>query len=372
MKNLLFFFIILETLQKSDVYFTKHITSSKMVEMFKKLNINLTGKVGLKIHSGESGGLYFLKPDFLQEIYDYTKGDFLECNTAYQSARSSTSSHKQLLQQNGWTDKGRNTVIMDENPEDDFQLNITKYEMIKENYVGGHLKEYDSCVVLSHFKGHQMGGFGGALKQLSIGFASQRGKTWIHTAGKYTEWSHAMRDAANQENFTAAMADAASSIVDYFRNKGQIAFITVLANISKSCDCAGASAPAPKIKDIGILSSTDPVAIDRAALDLLKKNVDTGTDDLFSQINRLKGENTINIAAKLGVGSLEYNLINVDEEQEEDVVQTQKQEMEQTQKQEEDVDSKDNNFTNTKNEGTNISNIIYNLNLFLIILLFLF
>ena len=274
---------------------------------------------------------------------------------------------------------------MDENPEDDFQLNITKYEMIKENYVGGHLKEYDSCVVLSHFKGHQMGGFGGALKQLSIGFASQKGKTWIHTAGKYTEWSHAMRDAANQENFTAAMADAASSIVDYFRNKGQIAFITVLANISKSCDCAGASAPAPRIKDIGILSSTDPVAIDRAALDLLKKNVDTGTNDLFSQINRLKGENTINIAAKLGLGSLEYNLINVDDEPEQDVAQTQKQEMEQTQKQEieqtqkqetelnqtkeEDVDSKDNNFTYFRNEGTNI---IYNLNLFLIILLFLF
>ena len=160
---------------------------------------------------------------------------------------------------------------MDENPEDDFQLNITKYEMIKENYVGGHLKEYDSCVVLSHFKGHQMGGFGLALKQLSIGFSSQKGKTWIHTAGQYTEWSHAMKDAANQENFTAAMADAASSIVDYFKNKGQIAFITVMANISLSCDCAGASAPAPRIKDIGILSSTDPVAIDRAALDLVKK-----------------------------------------------------------------------------------------------------
>ena len=353
MKYIIFLFLILETLQKSDVYFTKNITSSKMVEMLKKLNISLTGKVGLKIHSGEPGGLYFLKPDFLQEIYDYTKGDFLECNTAYESVRSNTVTHKNLLQQNGWTDKGRNIVIMDENPEDDFQLDIKKYEMIKENYVGGHLKEYDSCVVLSHFKGHQMGGFGGALKQLSIGFASQKGKTWIHTAGQYTEWSHAMKDAANQENFTAAMADAASSIVDYFRNKGQIAFITVMANISLSCDCAGASAPAPRIKDIGILSSTDPVAIDRAALDLVKKNIDTGTNDLFSQIDRLKGENTVNVAAKLGIGSLEYNLINVDDENQiEDV-----------------VDDKDDNPTRIRNEG---ANIIYNTNLFLIILLFLF
>jgi len=353
MKYIIFLFLILETLQKSDVYFTKNITSSKMVEMLKKLNISLKGKVGLKIHSGEPGGLYFLKPDFLQEIYDYTKGDFLECNTAYQSVRSNTTTHKNLLQQNGWTDKGRNIVIMDENPEDDFQLDIKKYEMIKENYVGGHLKEYDSCVVLSHFKGHQMGGFGGALKQLSIGFASQKGKTWIHTAGQYTEWSHAMKDAANQENFTAAMADAASSIVDYFRNKGQIAFITVMANISLSCDCAGASAPAPRIKDIGILSSTDPVAIDRAALDLVKKNIDTGTNDLFSQIDRLKGENTVNVAAKLGIGSLEYNLINVDDEDEKENV----------------LGDKDDNFTRIRNEG---ANIIYNTNLFLIILLFLF
>jgi len=353
MKYIIFLFLILETLQKSDVYFTKNITSSKMVEMLKKLNISLTGKVGLKIHSGEPGGLYFLKPDFLQEIYDYTKGDFLECNTAYESVRSNTVTHKNLLQQNGWTDKGRNIVIMDENPEDDFQLDIKKYEMIKENYVGGHLKEYDSCVVLSHFKGHQMGGFGGALKQLSIGFASQKGKTWIHTAGQYTEWSHAMKDAANQENFTAAMADAASSIVDYFKNKGQIAFITVMANISLSCDCAGASAPAPRIKDIGILSSTDPVAIDRAALDLVKKNIDTGTNDLFSQIDRLKGENTVNVAAKLGIGSLEYNLINVDDEDEKENV----------------LGDKDDNFTRIRNEG---ANIIYNTNLFLIILLFLF
>ena len=317
LKRLLFLIFFLKTLQKSDVYFTKKISSTQMVNMLKKLNINLTGKIGLKIHSGEPGGLYFLKPDFLQEIYDYTKGDFLECNTAYSSVRSNTESHRKLLEENGWTKNNRRIVIMDENPSDDFELKVKNSEMIGENFVGGHLKDYDSCVVLSHFKGHQMGGFGGALKQLSIGFASQKGKTWIHTAGKYTDWKYAMSRAANQENFTSAMADAASTIVDYFRNKGQIAFITVMANISLSCDCAGRSAPAPKIKDIGILASTDPVAIDRAALDLVKQSLSDkeGVDQLYSQINRLKGENTIDIAAKIGVGSLEYNLINIDDDE---------------------------------------------------------
>jgi uncharacterized Fe-S center protein len=205
---------------------------------------------------------------------------------------------------------------MDENPSDDFELTVKNPQMIEKNYVGGRLKEYDSIVVLSHFKGHQMGGFGGALKQLSIGFASQKGKTYIHTAGKYTDWQYAMSRAANQENFTASMADAASTIVDYF--KGKIAFITVLANISLACDCAGASAPAPKIHDIGILASTDPVAIDKAGLDLIKQNVDTGTDALLSQINRLKGENTVEVADKMGFGTMDYNLINVDSENPED------------------------------------------------------
>ena len=160
-----------------------------------------------------------------------------------------------------------------------------------------------------------MGGFGGALKQISIGFASQKGKTVIHTAGKYTDWPHAMPDAANQEDFTTSMADDASTIVDYFP-KGQLGFISVLANISLDCDCSGETAREPKIHDIGILASTDPVAIDRAGLDLIKSNVDTGTQDLLAQIERLKGENTVIVAEKIGVGSQEYNLINVDESSE--------------------------------------------------------
>ena len=200
---------------------------------------------------------------------------------------------------------------MDENPEDDIELTVKNPQKINHNYVGGKIKDFNSIVVLSHFKGHQMGGFGGALKQLSIGFASQKGKTYIHTAGKYTDWSHAMSDAANQEDFTASMADAASTIVDYFP-KGQIGYISVLANISTSCDCAGASAPAPQIHDIGILASTDPVAIDRASLDFIKSNVDVGTDSFLSQITRLKGENTIIVAEQIGIGSQDYNLITVE------------------------------------------------------------
>lgn len=310
MKNILFILLLIQTLEKADVYFSKEISSSKMVEMLKKLNLDLSGKVGLKIHSGEPGGLYFLKPDFLQEIYDYTKGTFLECNTAYTSVRSNTATHRQLLEQNGWTKNDRRIVIMDEDPTKDVELTVKNPEKITKNYVGEHMKEYDSIVVLSHFKGHQMGGFGGALKQLSIGFASQKGKTYIHTAGQYTDWQYAMSRAAGQEDFTSSMADAASTVVDYF--KGKIGYITVMANISLYCDCAGTSAPEPKIHDIGILASIDPVAIDKAGLDLIKKNVDKGTDELLTQISTLKGENTVNVAEKIGVGTTDYNLIDLD------------------------------------------------------------
>ena len=183
-----------------------------MVEMLQLLNLDLKGNIGLKIHSGEPNGLYFLKPDFLQEIYDYTKGTFIECNTAYTSVRSNTETHRQLLEDNGWKANNRRIVIMDENPENDFQLQVKNSEKITNNYVGERLKDYDSCVVLSHFKGHQMGGFGGALKQLSIGFASQKGKAWIHTAGKTTNWEDTFNEAANQIDFTSAMADADSRL----------------------------------------------------------------------------------------------------------------------------------------------------------------
>jgi uncharacterized Fe-S center protein len=306
------FLLFCEVIQKADVFFTKDISPSSMVKLFKKLNVTLTGRIGLKVHTGEIGGKYFLSPNFLQEIYDYTNGTFIECNTAYRAGRHSTEEHRKVLAQNGWLDNNRRTVIMDEDPSLDFNLSISNPVSISENIVGSRLKEFDSCLVLSHFKGHGMGGYGAALKQLSIGFASQKGKTWIHTAGKLTDWPQAFKTGTTQIEFTSAMGDSASSIVNYFRERGGIAFISVVANISKSCDCAGASAPAPKIKDIGILASIDPIAIDRAGLDLIKKYTDEGTEELLSQIQRLEGENTVFVAEKHGIGSQEYNFIDID------------------------------------------------------------
>ena len=309
---------IYESIQKSDVYYTKKISSSAIVEMFKKLNPNLKGNIGLKVHTGEIGGKYFLRPDFLQKIYDYTNGTFIECNTAYTSySRHTTEGHENVLKVNGWRNNSRRTVIMDEDDSKDFNLTIENYRNISHNIVGGHLLDFDSCLVLAHFKGHAMGGFGGALKQLSIGFASRAGKSNIHSGGftcNYTEtWSH----KAEQEDFTSAMADAASSIVKYFRDKGGIAFINVMSNISVRCDC-GTGAPEPKIRDLGILASLDPVAIDRASFDLIIKENTTGSEEWINNSNQLLGENTLRVAEELGVGSQEYNLIEVEIDEDED------------------------------------------------------
>ena len=314
---ILFFSLMNFAFQKADVYFTENITPSAIVELYKKLNYEVKGNIGLKVHTGEKGGKYFLTPKFLEEIYDYTKGTFIECNTAYKNMRHTTELHKQLLKDHHW-DEYR-TVILDEFGEDegtknpDLELKVNDPVKISKNYVGGKIKDFDSCIVLSHFKGHGMGGFGAALKQLSIGFGSQRGKTYIHTAGKTTNWTRMFPDRATQEDFTASMGDAASSVVEYFRARKGIAFITVIANISKSCDCAGGNAPPPKVHDIGILASTDPVAIDQAALDLMKAHLENpGTRELQEQIARLMGTNTITVAEKHKIGTTKYNLINVD------------------------------------------------------------
>ena len=314
LKYILFVLLFFESFEKSDVFFTRTISPSNMVKMFKRLNIELKGRVGLKVHSGEQGGKYFLRPSFLQEIYDYTNGTFIECNTAYRGMRHDTKLHRQILRDHGWLDNDRRTVIMDEDPNSDFTLKINNPQKISENIVGAHLKDFDSCIVLSHLKGHGMGGYGGALKQLSIGFASQAGKAWIHSAGSTRDWTKAF-SGTSQMDFTTSMGDAASSIVEYFRDRGGIAFINVMVNISKSCDCAGGSAPEPKIHDIGILASLDPVAIDRASLDLIVENPDTGTMELLQQISRLEGQNTIEVAEKHGIGTQDYNLIDIDQEE---------------------------------------------------------
>ena len=308
---ILLFIIIVESFEKSDVYFTKEISSEKVLEMFQKLNITLNGKIGLKVHTGERNGPYYLRPSFLKNIYDYTQGTFIESNVAYTGNRYTTELHKELLKLNGWSEY--RTVIMDENENNDKKINVNNYLKISENIVGEHLYNFDSCVVLSHFKGHSMGGFGGALKQLSIGFASRAGKTHIHTAGTTQNYRAVWSNLASQIDFTTSMADAASTIVDYFKNKGGIAFINVLVNISKSCDCAGSSAPTPKIRNIGILSSLDPVAIDKACYDLIVKENNDGSKDWVRQAETKLGLNTLDKAVKHGIGSLEYNLIDIDE-----------------------------------------------------------
>ena len=318
-KILLFISIIYGCLQnKSDVFFTKKISPSSIVSMFKKLNITLSGNVGLKVHTGEIGGPYFLRPNFLKEIYDYINGTFIECNTAYTSwGRHTTELHQYTLKRNGWLDDDIRTIIMDEDPSQDFNLSIPNYNNISNNIVGGHLKDFDSCLVLAHFKGHAMGGFGGALKQLSIGFASRAGKSNIHSGGYTTNYTETWTHKAEQKDFTAAMADAASSIVNYFKKKGGMAFINVMVNISVRCDC-GVGAPPPKVRDIGILASLDPVAIDRASFDLIKKENTEGSQEWIENSNSLLGENTLKLAEELGVGSQDYNLINVDGDDEEE------------------------------------------------------
>ena len=308
---ILLLFSLISCAEKAKVYFTKTITPEKMVEMFQKLNVNLKGNVGLKVHTGEPNGPYFLRPDFLQKIYEHINGTYIECNVAYGSPRTHTSSHEEVLTINGWDT--RKVDIMDANPDEDIPLPLTNYHKIDKDYVGGHLNNYDSCLVLSHFKGHEMGGFGGALKQLSIGFASRQGKAWIHTAGVSTNYNETFKKNTSQLDFTNSMADAASAIVHHFKEKGDIAYINVLVNISLRCDCAGLGAPEPKINNIGILSSTDPVAIDRACLDLIKNTKDEGTQKFLDQVQEKLGENTINKAEALGIGTTQYELIDIDE-----------------------------------------------------------
>ena len=311
-RYILLIVFLIQTLEKSEVYFTKEISGEKIVEMFKKLNVKLEGNIGLKVHTGEKNGPYFLRPAFLKNIYDYTNGTFIECNTAYEGSRHLTKLHKQLLEWNGWS-KYR-TVILDEEDNTDISLKVEKPSNISLNFVGKHIKNYNSCLVLAHFKGHTMGGFGGAMKQLSIGFASRQGKCHIHSGGFSKNYKECWKHKAKQEDFTAAMADAASTVTKYFKDRGGIAYINVLANISTMCDCGGSDAPPPKIRDIGILASTDPIAIDKACYDLIVDEDTEGSKDWVNQAETLRGLNTLEVGVKLGLGSMDYNLIDVDNE----------------------------------------------------------
>ena len=294
-------------MEKSKVYFTKEITPESVVKMYEKLGVNLPGKVAVKLHSGEQGNQNYIRPEFVKAIVEKVNGTVVECNTAYDGARNSTQKHKKLIEDHGWT-KYFDVDLMDaEGP--DLELKIPNGKVIKENFVGKDIQKYDSMLVLSHFKGHPMGGYGGALKQLSIGVASSEGKSWIHSAGFTKDQTILWDNLPEQDKFLESMADAASSIVNHFKDK--IAFISVMCNLSVDCDCC-AVAEDPCMKDIGILASTDPIAIDQACIDLIYNSKDPGRDHFVERVERQHGIHTIEAAAELGFGTREYELINID------------------------------------------------------------
>ena len=293
-------------MEKSKVYFSKEITPEKVVEIFKKLNVELIGKVAVKLHSGEKGNQNYVRPEFVKPIIELVNGTVVECNTAYSGARNTTEKHKELMKEHKWTDYF-DVDIMDE--DGDIVLEIPNGKVIKENYVGKNITNYDSMLVLSHFKGHPMGGFGGAIKQLSIGCASSAGKSWIHSGGVTNDQTKVWQNCAEQNVFLEAMAESAGSIINYFENK--IAFVNIMCNMSVDCDCC-AKAEDPCMKDIGVLASLDPVAIDQACLDLVYASKDKGRDHLIERIESRNGVHTIEVAHKLGIGNRSYELINID------------------------------------------------------------
>jgi hypothetical protein len=283
---------------KPKVYFTTDLTSEAMLRLYDALGVQLPGKVAVKLHSGEPGNQNFLRPDFMKPMIDKVGGTIVECNTAYDGGRNTTRAHKITMERHGWASAAP-VDILDET--DDMELPIPNGRVIKKNFVGAHLAGYDSLLVLSHFKGHPMGGFGGALKNISIGIASSRGKQYIHGAGDMDKFWEADHDA-----FLESMADAASSIHDRF--KGKAAYINVMKNLSVDCDCC-AVAEDPKMGDIGILASLDPVALDQACLDLVYQSDDPGKGDLIRRIESRNGVHTVEAAAALGVGSRAYELV---------------------------------------------------------------
>ena len=293
-------------MEKAKVYFTKKLTSESVVKMYEVLNKNLSGKVAVKVHSGEQGNQNYLKPEFMEQIVKRVNGTIVECNTAYEGARNTSSKHKDLLKTHGWSELFDVDLLDETGP--DKVLDIPNGKVINKNYVGKNIDNYDSMLVLSHFKGHPMGGYGGALKQLSIGVASSHGKGYIHCIGN-ENWSFDEMFNVNHDKFLEAMADSASSVVNYF--KGNIAYINIMCNLSVDCDCC-AIAEDPCMKDVGILSSLDPIALDQACIDLIYNSTDKGRDHFVERIERQNGIHTIEAACDLGFGSRDYELIETD------------------------------------------------------------
>lgn len=294
-------------MEKAKVYFTKEITPEAVIKMYKALGKELPGKVAVKVHSGEKGNQNYLRPEFMRPMVETVNGTIVECNTAYDGARNSTKKHRQLMEEHGWSKYFKVDLMDAEKP--DLILPVSGGKVLKENAVGKTMANYDSLLVLSHFKGHPMGGYGGALKQLAIGCASSEGKSLIHSGGFTDDQTIVWDHVPAQEVFCEAMADAAGSVMEFF--KGNTAFVSMVCNLSVDCDCC-AVAEDPCMKDIGILSSLDPVALDQACIDLIYQSKDPGRDHFIERVETRHGIHTIEAAAELGYGVREYELICVD------------------------------------------------------------
>ena len=286
---------------KSKVYFSRDISPKKVVELYKAAGAELPGRVAVKVHSGEKGNQNFLHPEFWEPMVRLVDGTVVECNTAYEGQRNTTEKHLELLTEHGWTEHFKVDLLDAEGP--DLELDIPNGKRIKKNYLGKNIVNYDSMLVLSHFKGHPMGGYGGALKQLSIGCASSYGKAYIHGAGEPEKIC-----TADHDSFLESMADAAASVIRFFDDK--LFYVNVMKNMSVDCDCC-AKAEDPCLADIGILVSTDPVAIDQACIDLVYSSDDPGKAHFIERVESRNGIHTIEAAAALGIGSGEYELIEM-------------------------------------------------------------
>ena len=293
-------------MEKAKVYFTREISPENVVRMYEMLGVKLPGKVAVKVHSGEEGNQNYLHPEFMRPMVEEVDGTIVECNTAYDGARDTTEKHEKLMAAHGWTDYF-DVDIMDADGSD-LVFPIENGRVLSENLVGGHLANYSSMLVLSHFKGHPMGGYGGALKQLSIGCASNEGKVNIHTGGATRKQGEFWDKHAEQDDFLEAMAEAAETVVNHFGSN--LAYINIACNLSVDCDCC-AVAEDPRMSDIGIFASLDPVAIDQACIDAVKNSDDPGRDHLLERIDSKHGTKTIDDAARLGYGTKEYELIEV-------------------------------------------------------------
>lgn len=296
-------------MEKAKVFFIKEINGENLIKLYDALGIKLEGKVAAKLHSGEDGNQNYVKPEFVKPIIDKLNATVVECNTAYGDAfggvRDNTESHLKLIEKHGWN-KYFNVDLMD--ADGDIEVEVENGKQLKVNYLGKNIKNYDSMIILSHFKGHPMGGFGGALKQLSIGCASRRGKALIHSAGRSEDRYECWKQDNTQEEFLESMADAASTVHKMF--EGRIAYINMMVNLSVDCDCCGV-AEDPCMKDVGLLASLDPIAIDQACIDLVENSDDPGKDHFMERVNSRNGKHTIDTAAELNFGTKEYELIEL-------------------------------------------------------------